>query len=127
MDMEELLEEGMNHTFEGLGNMTPGTEEYSKTVEDLSKLYKLKLEERKIEVDRALKTDQCDAADRVEAEKLKSDKFGKWLKLGTDMAGIVLPLLFYGKWMGRGLEFEKNGTFTSKTFMGLINKFRPTK
>ena len=51
----------------------------------------------------------------------------KWLKLGVDLIGIGAPLMFYGVWMKRGLEFEKTGAFSSNVFRGLTSKFRPTK
>ena len=48
----------------------------------------------------------------------------KLIDLGVQAAGIILPIMFYGSWMKKGLEFEKNGTFTSNTFKGLISKFK---
>lgn len=51
----------------------------------------------------------------------------KWLKVGVDIFGVGAPLIFYGIWMRRGLEFEKTGAFSSSVFRGLTSKFRPTK
>ena len=51
----------------------------------------------------------------------------KWIKMGVDLVGIGAPLVFYGVWMKRGLEFEKTGAFSSSVFRGLTSKFRPTK
>lgn len=51
----------------------------------------------------------------------------KWIKLGVDLVGIGAPLVFYGVWMKRGLEFEKTGAFSSSVFRSLTSKFRPTK
>ena len=48
----------------------------------------------------------------------------KLIDLGVQAAGIILPIMFYGSWMKKGLEFEKNGTFTSNTFKSLISKFK---
>ena len=48
----------------------------------------------------------------------------KLIDLGVQAAGIILPIMFYGSWMKKGLEFEKSGTFTSNTFKGLISKFK---
>ena len=49
------------------------------------------------------------------------------LKIGVDVAGIVLPLMFYSKWVSEGLKFEQEGTFTSQTFKSLMAKMKPTK
>lgn len=48
----------------------------------------------------------------------------KLIDLGVQVAGIILPIMFYGSWMKKGLEFEKSGTFTSNTFKSLISKFK---
>lgn len=48
------------------------------------------------------------------------------LKIGVDVAGVVLPLVFYSKWIGEGLKFEQEGTFTSQTFKSLMAKMKPT-
>ena len=48
----------------------------------------------------------------------------KLIDIGVQAAGIILPIMFYGSWMKKGLEFEKSGTFTSNTFKSLISKFK---
>lgn len=48
------------------------------------------------------------------------------LKIGVDVAGVVLPLLFYSKWVSEGLKFEQEGTFTSQTLKSLMAKMKPT-
>lgn len=55
---------------------------------------------------------------------LKDSKIWSATRTGIEIAGIVAPLVFYGIWMNRGLEFEKEGSFTSQTFKGLIGKFK---
>ena len=51
----------------------------------------------------------------------------KLIDLGIQAAGIILPIIFYGSWVKKGLEFEKEGTFTSTTFKGLISKLKIMK
>ena len=51
----------------------------------------------------------------------------KLIDLGVQAAGIILPIIFYGSWVNKGLEFEKEGTFTSTTFKGLISKLKIMK
>ena len=51
----------------------------------------------------------------------------KLIDLGIQAAGIILPIIFYGSWIKKGLEFEKEGTFTSTTFKGLISKLKIMK
>ena len=51
----------------------------------------------------------------------------KLIDLGVQAAGIILPIIFYGRWMKKGFEFEQSGTFTSNTFKSLISKFKVMK
>ena len=108
-ETKELLNEEIKYILEDLSNLPEDSEERTMMVDNLVKLYKLKIEENKNSEDNAAK---------------KKDQY---LRYVIDIAGIVLPLIFYGVWMGRGFKFEEKGTFTSQTFKGLINRFRPTK
>lgn len=108
-ETKELLNEEIKYILEDLSNLPEDSEERTMMVDNLVKLYKLKIEENKNSEDNAIK---------------KKDQY---LRYAIDTAGIVLPLIFYGVWMGRGFKFEEKGTFTSQTFKGLINRFRPTK
>lgn len=81
------------------------------------------LEEVKIENDAKSKIGDLELQQNVN----KDNKILSAIKCGIDIAGITLPLIFYGIWMNRGLEFEKEGSFTSATFKGLLGKFKPTK
>ena len=60
-------------------------------------------------------------------EQLAEQVKDRYFKLGIAAAEIVLPLIFYATWMRKGFKFEETGTFTSTTFRGLFNRFRPTK
>ena len=51
----------------------------------------------------------------------------KLIDLGVQAAGIILPIIFYRSWVNKALEFEKEGTFTSTTFKGLISKLKIMK
>lgn len=106
--IRETLDEAILADLENLRHMEPGTPEYEKAVETLAKLYGIRIEEDK---------GTCDK---------QENKF-RIIRVAVDGAGIVLPLIFYGVWMKRGLQFEKEGTFTSTTFRGLFQKFNPRK
>lgn len=119
----ELLDREIETEISNLSLMESGSEEKSRAVDDLSKLYKLKIEETKSEreFEKA-----CQEA-QLSVEKMSDDDKDRYIRLGLEAASIVLPLIFYGVWMKRGFEFEKEGTFTSTTFRGLFSKFKPTK
>ena len=63
----------------------------------------------------------------ADAKKLRYDNIREVAKLGVDIMGIALPLVFYGVWMCKGFKFEETGTYTSTTFKNLFSRFRATK
>lgn len=111
---KELLENEIKREIEYLKTLSPGTAEHADTVETITKLYKLNLE--LVENDRAF---------LFKMAQTKDDKQNQYCKFGIEAAGIVLPLMFYGVWMKKGLKFEETGVFTSTTFRSLFNKFKP--
>ena len=119
----ELMESEIITLIKELSMHHPGTKEYDDITKAIDALYatlnkekSLMLEEVKMEKDLELQQNVN-----------KDNKLLTAVKYGIDIAGIVLPLAFYGVWMNRGLEFEKEGSFTSATFKGLLGKFKPTK
>ena len=119
----ELMESEIITLIKELSMHHPGTKEYDDITKAIDALYatlnkekSLMLEEVKIENDSELQRNVN-----------RDNKIFSAIKCGIDVAGITLPLIFYGIWMNRGLEFEKEGSFTSATFKGLLGKFKPTK
>ncbi len=115
----EMLLKEINSDIEVLDSLGLSDEEYKVCVNNIETLYKLKLEEDKIRL-------QISQNER-EKKKSKGEVFERYAKIGVDILGIMLPIIFYAHWLRTGMEFEKTGTFTSTTFKGLFNKFRPTK
>lgn len=112
--IKHLLNEEIKSEIQNLSSLPPGKEK-SNAVEDLVKLYKLRIEETKNESDKQFKKAQ-----------LKEQHRDRYFKLGVEAAAIILPLIFYGIWLRRGFKFEETGTFTSTTFRNLFNRFKPT-
>lgn len=129
-EAKDLLEDELKTEFEKLSSMTPGTREHSAAVDSLATLYKLSIDET--ENDRAFR-ERCDKDIAMSKElqlkeaQLEEQKKDRYFRLALESAGLILPLIFYGIWMRKGFKFEQEGTFTSTTFRGLINRFRPTR
>lgn len=88
----------------------------------------LYIEGRKIDSNEMIQneTNSIKKEDMVQERlKILNDNIGNYLKIGVQAAGIIIPTIFYGNWIRQGLEFEKTGTFTSKTFTGLLSKIKP--
>ena len=194
-EIRDLLGKEIKTQIQDLSDLEPGSKEKSEAVEALAKLYKLRMEEAKNELefedrrerrgmeeakneqefeDRRERRDMEksknelefeDRRERRDIERTKNEQdfrcrhhdgelkreqvneevanhvrqgqFNKeqlaeqvkdrYFKLGIAAAEIVLPLIFYATWMRKGFKFEETGTFTSTTFRGLFNRFRPTK
>lgn len=128
-----LTDEILNE-FEDLKNLEAGSKEQQMVIENVAKLYRLGLEEMKADTDWEEICNRKEADDKREEneEQFRKDQLAeqtkdRYLRLGVETAGIVLPLIFYAFWMKRGFRFEETGTYTSTTFRGLFNRFKPTK
>ena len=122
-EIREMLEEEIKVEIRDLSALETGSKEKADAITNLAALYKLKIDDDKVqlEVEEKLNNDQLKLEDRAERNK------DRYIRLGLEAAGIVLPLMFYAIWMKKGFKFEENGTYTSTTFRGLFNRFRPTK
>lgn len=90
----------------------------------------LHLENRKIDgteiknnSDTEFKRDELNIKSKIDVE-LRYDRI---IKVVTDTAIVVVPIIFYNVWMKKGFIFEETGTFTSNTFKNLFSKFKPMK
>lgn len=113
---KDMLERQIQVEIEKISVMEDGSEEKSRAIEGINKLYRLMIDQEKNESDVAI-------------EEIKTNT-QTWLdraKVVVDVVAIVVPIGFYGIWMGRGFKFEETGTYTSKTFQGLTKFFKPTK
>ena len=151
-NIKELLNEEIAAEILAISSLPSGSEEKSKAIEDLAKLYRLRIEETKSELDaedkRSRRTLESEANVRendikksqldeqikadVQDEQYKRSQLDeqvkdRYFKLGIAAAELLIPLMFYGNWMRKGFKFEETGTSTSITFRGLFNRFRPTK
>lgn len=115
-EIRDLLEEKIKSGIKDLSFLPSGSKEKEAAIDDLVKLYKLRIEETRNESDIQFKKYQLE-------EQVKD----RYFRFGVEAAGIILPLIFYAIWMERGFRFEETGSFTSTTFRGLLNRFRPTK
>lgn len=125
-EVKKLLEERIITEFGKLDSANPMSDERKRIMDDIVKLYTLKIEEDKFE---------NDFENKVAEQKLKEKQFDtqiseqikdRYIKICIDAVGITLPLAFYAIWMAKGFKFEETGTYTSTTFKGLFNRFKPT-
>ena len=119
----ELMESEIVTLIKELSMHEPGSKEYDDITKAIDSLYATLNKEKTLMLEEVKMEKDLELQENVN----KDNKLLTAVKCGIDIAGIVLPLAFYGVWMNRGLEFEKEGSFTSATFKGLLGKFKPTK
>lgn len=119
----ELMEREIITLIKELSMHEPGSKEYDDITKAIDSLYATLNKEKSLMLEEVKMEKDLELQENVN----KDNKLLTAVKCGIDIAGIVLPLAFYGVWMNRGLEFEKEGSFTSTTFKGLLGKFKPTK
>lgn len=126
-EIKNLLEEEIKNEIENLASLEPGSEKHSTAVESLAKLYKVKLDEDKTSMEYLDKTRNRESDKGFKVAQIEENVKDRYVKIGIAAAELVLPLMFYAVWMRRGFKFEENGAYTSTTFRGLFNRFKPTK
>lgn len=142
--MDEAIREALGNEIlaelQALSDLEIGSKESQTAVENVTKLYRLGIDEIRAdnEYDEKWNRRKMDAKheeselakqkreEEVRVKELSEERIHRYVRYGIDVAGIVLPLMFYATWMKKGFKFEETGTYTSTTFRGLFNRFRPT-
>ena len=130
-EIKKLLDDAIETEINNL-NSASDKDEKSEVIKNLAALHKLRIEEIKTETEieekserRAMDKAAHDEDATLKAFQLDENTLDRYAKIGIAAAELVLPLMFYGVWMSRGLRFEETGTFTSQTFKNLFNRFKP--
>lgn len=122
-EIKKLLDEEIKAEIAEISYLESGSEQKSKAIEDLTKLYRLKIDESKNDDALMIQKQEQKLREDQKAEQVKD----RYFRVGIAAAELVLPLIFYGVWMSKGFKFEETGTYTSGTFRNLFNRFKPTK
>lgn len=125
-ETKKMLDKEIEEQFKELRTFDPGSKERIAMVEDLTKLCRLRIEERRAELEKEQLEDRTVTDWKQREEQLTEQAKDRWFKLGIAAAELVLPLAFYAFWMHKGFKFEETGAYTSTTFKGLFSRFRPT-
>ena len=86
---------------------------------------KLQLEENERERIERLRVDKEVLERNERIERSEKEDMHKYIGYAINVAGIVLPLIFYGTWFRKGLQFEETGVYTSGMVKGLMGKMQP--
>ena len=133
-NIRDLLSGEISREIQALSNLNTGSKEKSTAIDDLAKLYKLRIEESKNDWEydekynrRVMEEEAGTRDEEMKRTQLSEQIKDRYFRLGIAAAELMIPLMFYGIWMKKGFKFEETGTYTSTTFRGLFNRFRPTR
>lgn len=107
----EMLERQIETEIESLATMDPGSDEKLRTVDGLTKLYKMKMDSVQLELD--------------EKDK-QEDRLIQFVKIGGTLALSIAAIGFQHFWWCREMRFEETGSFLSQTGRD-IRRFDPFK
>lgn len=111
-----LLEQQIDAEIEKLSTMEDGSEEKEKTIDGLSKLYRLKIEESKNDLEA-----------KSRDKELKDQKWNNWIGHGITVLGTGATLVFNWIWLKKTLKFEETGALVSNGFKFLQNGVKHLK
>lgn len=114
--IRKSLDEAIEKSIHEIKNMDTECDAKSNAIKDLSELYKLRIEEKKVDAEISEKDSQE-----------KSRNYDRWINVGLQISLAALSLVAYNIWYTRGLKFEETGTVTSSMTRNLMSKMLPKK
>lgn len=137
--IKQLLDEEIKTEIENLSSLPDGSQEKTLAIDDLTKIYKLRIEEIKAETDRTDKKQSNDLErdkftystlvqddENAYRERCRRDQnLDRWLNFGLQIGLTVIGFIAYDVWNRRGFRFEENGTITSPQNRNLLSKMIP--
>lgn len=118
--IQKQLDEVIQTELEGVESAAMPSEK-EKAIANVTELYKLRIEEAKLE---QAKNDKLTEQDIREAQ-LKGQKLDRWLNLGLQIGLTVGGWVMFSMWQRREMKFELEGTPTTPMFRNLLSKMTP--
>lgn len=127
LTMKRMLEEEYERTLTEVSQTKTGSDEAKWALQKLAEFHKQMAEDRMNDNKCCVEMQKVALEERETLFKEQQAKEGKLLnviKIVIDGVAIVLPIWASWIWMSRGLQFEKTGTFTSRTGNWMSNHLR---
>ena len=115
-EIQRALDDMIAEEIANVSELDSGSEEKTKAVNDLTKLYNLKIEEARME--------------QIKLEKrqeLKTKAKDRWINVGMQVGLALVSVISYDIWYRRGLRFEIDNTVGSPMTRNLISRMLPGK
>lgn len=124
---KRMLDEAYERTLAEVSQAKTGSDEAKWALQKLAEFHKQMAEDRMNDNKCCVEMQKVALEEREALLKEQQAKEGKLLtvvKIVIDGMAIVLPVWASWIWMSRGLQFEKTGTFTSRTGNWMSNHLR---
>lgn len=118
--IQKQLDEAIQAELDEMGNTLMPSEK-EKAIANVTELYKLRIEEAKLEQARI---DKLTEQDSKEAQ-LKGQKLDRWLNVGLQVGLTVGGWLMFSMWQRREMKFELEGTPTTPMFRNILSQMTP--
>lgn len=118
--IQKQLDEVIQSQFDGLDALMPSEKE--KAIQLATELYKLRIEEAKIEQSRNDKLTEQD----VKRDQLKEQRLEWLIGLAINSGLTIGSWLMFSMWQRREMKFEMDGTPTTPMFRALLSKMVPS-
>lgn len=122
-EIKTLIDDVIVTEIGNLSGFDSGSEEKSAAINDLKKLYELRIEEKKLEQAEMERREENDSK-KAQLEAQNKDRF---INIGVQIGLTIMSLLAYDVWYRRGLKFEETGTITAPMTRNLLSKMLPGK
>lgn len=119
--IQALLDERIEKDIQNL-DMLDGSQK-SDAIDDLTKLYKLRIEDTKINADQAVSAKELE----LKQKQANSQKVDRWINVGLQVGLSLASLIAYDVWFRRGLKFEETGSIGSPMTRNLLSRLIPKK
>ena len=126
-EIKAKLDEEIMDQLSVLSDMDVGSDKRKTAVDDLVKLYRLRIEETKNDRDFIEGVNAREREEQFKKEQIVDQVKERKFRFGMAAAELLIPLIFYASMLYSGLDFEKEWTFTSNKLRNLISRFKPTK
>lgn len=126
-DIGTMLNEEYQRTLEAVSQAVTGTEEAKWQLQKLCELHKQRMSEKEAEDSVYIHYEELQIKKKeleMKEAVVKEGKTDRIVKIALDSAAILVPAIFSGYWMAKGLTFEKDGTFTSRSASWLSSHIR---
>ena len=124
---KKMLDEEYERTLTEVSQAKTGSDEAKWALQKLAELHKQMAEDRMNDNKCCVEMQKVALEERealLKEQQAKESKLLTVVKIVIDGMAIVLPVWASWIWMSRGLQFEKTGTFTSRTGNWMSNHLR---